>query len=258
MYFLSKERFDMPDPVILDFSGIYREETFWKRGKAREIELYDIPGTNCYCDEEAAREIERRTYGIPERSLRYIDSGNYHYVSFLLAEQVRFPFNLLVFDHHTDMQRPQFGEILSCGGWIRYLINNNSWLNKVILVGPSKEDFEETEENLKEKTVLISEPAADEERIIRSMETSGNLPLYISVDKDILRPEDAQTTWTQGNMKGTTLLVLLDAAVRMSGKENVIALDICGESSPEDGNSEPNDRMNRKILEWYRKVFHEE
>ncbi len=248
----------MPEPVILDFSGIYQEETFWRKGKATLIELRDLQGTSCYCDDAAAREIIRRTDGIPEKSLRYIDSGNYHYVSFLLAERVRTPFNLLVFDHHTDMQRPQFGEILSCGGWIRNLINTNSWLNRVILVGPPEDDFAETEDGLKEKTILISEFRADEDHIKKSLEISGDLPLYISVDKDILRPEDAQTSWTQGNMTGGKLLTLLDTAVHLCGKENVLALDVCGESTPGDKNPEPNDRMNGIILEWYRKVFHEE
>ena len=34
----------------------------------------------------------------------------------------------------------------------------------------------------------------------------GRLSLYISIDKDVLCPADAQTTWSQGDMRLDTLL----------------------------------------------------
>ena len=36
-------------------------------------------------------------------------------------------------------------------------------------------------------------------------EISDNLPLYISVDKDVLRPGDAMTAWSQGDMTAEEL-----------------------------------------------------
>ena len=39
--------------VLMNFSGIYREEEFWKNRQVSWIELQDVCGTNCYCDEEA-------------------------------------------------------------------------------------------------------------------------------------------------------------------------------------------------------------
>ena len=248
----------MPDPVILDFSGIYEEESFWKNANLRRIDLKDIPGTNCYCDTEAACEILERTGDLPEGGLRYIDSGNYHYVSFLLAGRIRTLFDLLVFDHHTDMQEPQFGDILSCGSWIRHLIKKNPLLNRVILVGPPRKDFDETEDALKEKVILFSESSAITEYSDKITGQLGNLPLYISVDKDVLRPEDARTTWSQGSMDGESLLAFLNRTVQAVGKENILALDICGESGPGDNTSGLNDRMNEKILKWYGEVFDEE
>ena len=47
--------------VLMNFSGIYREEEFWKNRQVSWIELQDVCGTNCYCDEEAIAEINKRT-----------------------------------------------------------------------------------------------------------------------------------------------------------------------------------------------------
>ena len=51
--------------VILNLSGIYKEEKFWLQGNGNSerceqiseiswVDAQDISGTNCYCDEEAA------------------------------------------------------------------------------------------------------------------------------------------------------------------------------------------------------------
>ena len=77
---------------------------------------------------------------------------------------VKEPFELLVFDHHTDMQRPAFVGILSCGGWIREALETNENLKHVILVGPPETAMEETKKNWQKtgeellgKVTLISE-----------------------------------------------------------------------------------------------------
>ena len=62
--------------VILNLSGIYKEEKFWLQGNGNSerceqiseiswVDAQDISGTNCYCDEEAAAEINRRTENVP-------------------------------------------------------------------------------------------------------------------------------------------------------------------------------------------------
>ena len=47
-------------PVIMNMSGIYREEKFWKGQETVWVEAEDITGTNCYCDEDARTEISCR------------------------------------------------------------------------------------------------------------------------------------------------------------------------------------------------------
>lgn len=95
--------------VLMNFSGIYREEEFWKNRQVSWIELQDVCGTNCYCDEEAIAEINKRTENYPTAGIHFIDSGNYHYMTRLWLTRMDQPFCLLVYDNHTDMQPPAFG-----------------------------------------------------------------------------------------------------------------------------------------------------
>ena len=93
---------------------------------------------------------ERELSHLVRKDCIFLDSGNYHYLTKLWLELVKEPFELLVFDHHTDMQRPAFGGILSCGGWIREALETNENLKHVILVGPPETAMEETKRELLE------------------------------------------------------------------------------------------------------------
>ena len=54
-----------------------------------------------------------RRLGRAQEGIHFLDSGNYHYVSKIWMEKIEEEFELLVLDHHTDMQPPMFGDILS-------------------------------------------------------------------------------------------------------------------------------------------------
>ena len=137
--------------ILMNFSGIYKEEEFWKDRQISWIEVQDICGTNCYCDEEAIAEINKRTENYPTAGIHFIDSGNYHYMSCIWLEKLNTPFRLVVFDNHTDMQPPAFGGLLSCGGWVAASLEELPLLKEVILVGPDQEAFDQTEPTLREK-----------------------------------------------------------------------------------------------------------
>ena len=79
----------------------------------------------------------------------------------------------------------------------------------------------------------------------------SELPLYISVDKDVLDPFWATTNWDQGNARLTDIVDCLRDACSL---RNVIGVDICGENpeemeSREDAGAGRNDRTNGEILE---------
>lgn len=241
--------------LIMDFSGIYEEQQFWKGKEASWVEARDIPGTNCYCDEEAMNEIRSRIAPYSYGEIHFIDSGNYHYMSRIWLEKLNTPFRLVVFDNHTDMQPPAFGGLLSCGGWVAASLEELPLLKEVLLVGPDQEAFDQTEPVLREKVRFLSREKLGEmtleEKISFFEELTAEFPTYLSVDKDVLCPEEASTTWSQGEM---TLEELCQFVKILLEKQDILGMDVCGECDPDACEGDHlNDLANRKLLEIWRK-----
>ena len=250
--------------VVMDISGIYAEETFYEGKDVYWLSLGDISGTNCYCDSDAMEEIRNRISDFSPKGIHFLDSGNYHYMSRIWIEKIERPFRLLVFDNHTDMQLPAFGGLLSCGGWIAAALNELPNLKEVILIGPDEEAYSQVEEDLKKKVYFLSrEKLAQLNKLSAVMHNKehaaeikafqSKLPLYISIDKDILRPGEADTSWSQGDITLEQLMMWIDLTITC-GKETgsgLIGVDICGESdSRESTGSAANDKANAAILNY--------
>lgn len=240
----------------MDFSGIYEEMEFWKPYETSWISLRTLSGTNCYCDEEAKDYLLGRIGEACAQGVHFLDSGNYHYMSRLWLEQIGEPFSLLVFDNHTDMQPPAFGGLLSCGGWIENALRQLPNLRRVFLVGPDEEAFAQVEPELRERVWFLSRERLKKRQrdgdICRFYEElPADLPLYVSVDKDILCPEDAATSWSQGDLRLSELLEDLERILKRweSRWPGILGVDICGECEPGDPGSEKNDRANKRLLE---------
>ena len=235
--------------LIMDFSGIYEEQQFWKGKEASWVEARDIPGTNCYCDEDAMNEIRSRIAPYSSGEIHFIDSGNYHYMTRIWLEKISEPFDLLVFDNHTDMQPPAFGGLLSCGGWIYDSVMELPLLQKVILIGPDEEAFSRVEPEIQKKVEFLSREKLRGMELMEILdfvkEQTGKNPLYISIDKDVLCPEDADTNWSQGDMRLETMVRCLECAVTRckagdilsTGSENadIGQLDAVREDTQKDG-----------------------
>ena len=174
-------------------------------------------------------------------------------MSLFWLEKIDRPFRLVLFDNHTDMQPPAFGGLLSCGGWAAEALETVPALKEVILVGPDEEAFSQTDAKLREKVRFLSGEKlaglSKEEITGFFSEIPGDLPLYLSVDKDVLCPEDAVTAWSQGDMKLTELTEYLGLLFE---NQNILGMDVCGEAEPGRG-SLCNDRANQALLELYRK-----
>lgn len=117
------------------------------------VNVSDIPGTAFYCSEDAEAEIGRRIAAsdVDEESgeaskeasdgstggakINFLGSGDYHYMTKILTDRIFRPFSLLQIDNHPDMQPPAFGDILSCGGWVRKMLETNQFLRKVAIMG---------------------------------------------------------------------------------------------------------------------------
>lgn len=250
---------DLKETVIMNFSGIYKNQSFYKDHAEKEIfwtELSDLSGCNCYCDAEAADRICEEIQNYTGNGIHFIDSGNYHYMTRLWLEKQQVPFRLLVFDNHTDMQPPAFGGLLSCGGWIAASLEELPLLHEVILVGPDEEAYVQVEPELQQKVCFLSREklsmmtAEEKEDFFKNLD--ADLPLYISVDKDVLCKEDASTTWSQGDMHLSELMSFLEVVLEL---QNVVGMDVCGEGDQDSGSEDfLNDHANEAILRLWEKM----
>ena len=278
--------------TVQDFTGVYAEQPFMQELRAaaetskdvRWLDCTKIVGTDCYCDDDAIKEInalidsaekhsksecsiiENRGNSTSAPDIHFFDNGNYHYMSKLWTDRVQEPFTLIVFDHHPDMQPPRFGGILSCGGWVKEVLDNNKFIQNAIIIGVKNELVETIREELSqsgessilEKVTFIKEselsilsfqsslssltPSASG-AAVRSYQQI-NLPLrhspgsllvsrlssqhslYISIDKDALSPTYAATNWDQGSL---TLDALKKCITALTSGRKILGIDICGE-----------------------------
>ena len=221
---------------ILDFSHVYCDEKIPKNDRVHWLDCSDIAECDLYCSKRAEEEIRARIepYGI--RGIHFLDSGNYHYVTGIMTEQIKQGFSLILFDHHTDMQKPMIGHMTSCGDWAGKVLKTNPWLQQLILIGPQERDIQQiysekeglvTSTELREKLVTFSaEEIQSGEAGNKISKIKKNFPVYISIDKDILDEEYSETNWSQGKMSLPVLERLLMPFLK-SG--NILGIDICGE-----------------------------
>ncbi|HIZ08597.1 MAG TPA: arginase family protein [Candidatus Eubacterium avistercoris] len=235
--------------VIMDFSHVYEMETFYKRAQVRWLDCTDMSGTDGYCDEAGKAAIRRKIGPLPPEGIHFIDGGNYHYVSELWLEKIKRDFALAVFDHHSDMQKPLFGDILSCGSWILNTLEHNPYVRRVLLIGLSEEQEQTIPDRYKDRIRCISaDDLKEKDTWSRISGLHTRLPVYISVDKDVLSEHVVDTTWDQGDMTLAQLKALMHLLIRT---EHVIGIDICGECTAQlDSLSaiEENDDVNRALL----------
>lgn len=271
--------------MILDFSHVYRDEDIKDIDRFRYIDCSDIQETDMYCSKNAYEKIWGRIepYGI--QGIHYIDSGNYHYITKIITDHITEPFGLVMYDHHTDMQIPMVPEMMSCGDWAGQALSQNKNLRQLVIVGPPESDIEQTLESYSgsqggQETVesyrgvkgvqgaaydsclydisrdissgrLLTFSAEDLhgdllENKLKLIRT--DLPLYISIDKDVLGTEYTETNWSQGDMSIDGLERLLSVFFGGQGEEKnsdacrnderyagdirhsrILGIDICGE-----------------------------
>lgn len=180
----------------------YEHQSFYNSNENLSIiDCRDLEGTRCYLDDYAKEQLLERMEAASLNGIHFIDSGNYHYLSLLWLMQIKTPFTLILFDHHPDNQPPSFGQITSCGGWVLEAKETLSNLMNVYTFGVG----EMPDINTIDK----------------------NIPLYISIDKDVLSEDYAITDWDQGDM---TIDEMIDLLKDIAKDRQIIGVDICGDS----------------------------
>ena len=251
----------MPIVTIQDFTGVYAEQPFMQKlresamasGAAHAanpviwLDCTKIEGTDCYCDDEAQAQLNKMmdeaiasttATNVPDAKvpgIHFFDNGNYHYMSKLWTDRVQEPFDLVVFDHHPDMQPPRFEGILSCGGWILEVLKNNKFVQNVTVIGVADHLVNEIREWIASQT--DDEHILDRVQFVKESELTkftshftSHIPhstsLYISIDKDALSTSEAATNWDQGSLTYEQLTATLTA---LADSHKILGIDICGE-----------------------------
>ena len=247
--------------TILDFTGVYEAQPFMQelRGRAdtRYIGCGDIPGTDCYCDDDAIETIRRRIAeaGITDAcGTHFFDNGNYHYMSKIWTDMIQEPFSLVVFDHHPDMQEPRFGNILSCGGWVKKVVEENPFVDNVVILGVADhlaDEFRNDKVMIIRESEIVTLEGRSPDRIHSILSHSPNL--YISIDKDALSTDYAATNWDQGSLSLEHTKAIINA---LAQNHKIVGVDICGERARDFAGDEQhslqeadalNDRTNREL-----------
>ena len=221
------------DTMVADLSGTYAAQGFlsWLQEGPRKAVILDFTGLEgccCYCDSQAQKCLEE-AFPEPLPRLRWLDSGDNHYLSHLLALREREPFHLVLLDNHPDNQEPAFGGVLSCGGWVKEMRERNPLLRDVLTIGPE------------------GCPQALEQAWL---ERRRGERVYVSLDKDVMDRAWARTDWSQGSRSLEEVEEMLE---RLMTQMRVVAVDICGELAPSKGATPEDLRINKETnIELYK------
>ena len=203
-----------------------------------------VDGTDCYCDDEAQAILHQQIESVGNNSfgIHFFDNGNYHYMSKLWTDCVQEPFDLVVFDHHPDMQPPRFEGILSCGGWIKEVLDHNKFVQNVTVIGVAdhliREDLSQANaaEILNRVTFIreseLNSFGKDPSASPLWASLRMTLPCHISIDKDALSTAEAATNWDQGSLTFEQLTATL---THLAQNRKILGIDICGEHARDMG-----------------------
>jgi hypothetical protein len=248
---------------ILDLDGSVAQQSRLLVASAAEVvPLQDWgPRLRMSCSFARFRRFEQslaRCLGA-DPAVTFYGSGDFHHVSLALVRRITTPFNLLVIDKHPDwMCNIPF---LHCGTWLRHasrlpllrrvfhvggdLDFDNAWRwlapsadlrRRKIVVFPAVRRFEGRPWDRVPNVPLRDggEPVTAERvgRLLRPFaESLARVPLYVSLDKDVLTAEDAVVNWDSGHLRTEEVTAVL-TAFASAARGRVLGADVPGDWSP--------------------------
>ena len=193
-----------------------------------------------------------------EPGITLYGSGDFHHLTLAFLQRLHGPFNLLVLDKHPDWMRGI--PFLHCGTWLRHALELPD-LNRVFHCG-GELDFDNAYRWLAPWPAIASGrvvvfPANRRFRRGRwdriavhpllaegcSLATSLNdalspfraelsrLPLYISIDKDVLVAEDAAVNWDSGLLRLPQAVTVVETFLT-AAQGRLAGADLIGDWSP--------------------------
>ena len=195
---------------------------------------------------------QAKTSTIKPEPVIFMGSGDYHHISHLLIRRyapIHPSLQVVVFDNHPDNMRYPFG--IHCGSWVNQ-VSRLPFVRCVHVLGITSTDVERAhawENHLRPlrsgkvrywcvgrnlawmrhlgitQSQSFDSIAAMLNAFERYLQTQTD-PVYLSIDKDVLSPDEVHTNWDQGVMR----LAELGSAIGLL-KSRLIASDVTGEVS---------------------------
>lgn len=236
------------------------------------------PSIRLACSFARFRRFERDLGALCQRtgqaqpSIIFYGSGDFHHVSLALVRRLPTPVNLLVLDNHPDWMRGV--PFLHCGTWLYHAArlpgvgrvfhvggdvdfdNYFRWMapwyllrSGKIVVFPGIRRFRRGAWTAVNHEPLRAQPELPlcrdriEELLAPFRDDLANLPLYVSLDKDVLQENEAVVNWDSGHLTLTEVCDLLRAFIG-AARGQVAGIDIVGDWSPV------------RLRGWLRHVMH--
>ncbi len=209
------------------------------------------PRLRCFAPREAMHVFIREVVNELPPFVLY-GSGDFHHLTAAFLRNVRSPaFNLIAFDNHPDWDRrpPHW----ACGGWMKRAAELQNLRRRVVwgcgnfelnwphrLFGSPRVEVHAWAERYSSGTLTH---ANWQSRFEEFAETLRGQNVYITVDMDCLREEEAITNWENGLFSAKDVAW---AIVCLRSRANVIGGDVCGAYSP----PRYERRLQRFAAEW--------
>lgn len=258
--------------AIFHFDSCYQQQNLSALlPSAAEFDFTEMYGVRGYCDTVSADLLRRQLTYVSPSGIHFLGSGNYHYMSLFFLEKISVPYSLVVFDHHTDMQPSMFGDLLSCGSWILQALQVCAQIKEVLIIGIGEESLKAAKEttlttehfsiNIESQKLLhchyqkvpitFIKENAELKTIYSFLSDKRFSSVFLSIDKDVLSPEEVTTDWDQGCM---TLSDLSASCHHLSQSCRILGIDICGEPD-KDKDIQKSLHVNQTLLQLFSKTF---
>lgn len=184
--------------------------------------------------------------------ITFMGSGDFHHLTApLVARLAGTPLSVVHFDNHPDWGK--WPPAYHCGSWVNRVLDMDH-VARVVTLGPCAGP---TWPQLKGANIDVLGDARYELRPWRmgpsrllggriihwdnlagcdwpafAADLARRLPteaVYVSIDKDVLHPDEAVTNWNQGEMRLDHVLACLGELAR---HRRIVGIDVCGEFAP--------------------------
>lgn len=219
----------MKDLTILDIDEIYERQSFMETADCEWLSFKTLSHMNLFCEASTLSKISERLKEREESAVTYIGSGNYHYITYVLLNEIKQPFTLVLCDHHTDTLAIPENDMITCGSWVLEAIQRLPLLEHVVLIGVSQEGLQYIPDSIQYKITPITKESLHENCYDISIMIKNSIPteaVYISIDKDVLKEGEAVTAWDHGDMTIDELEQVLHVILLY---QTVVGVDVCGE-----------------------------